>query len=233
MNLYPDLPRNSLKTTGKIKALIAGDDITVEMKFGRPFQIANKAVFVFSANELPPVDDSTYAFWRRWEVIEFPNIFPKDHTFVQRLLTKDNLSGFLNIVLKEMDKIEIDGLKRTSHVEEVMEIWKARSNSSYAFIKENIEKSPGDYIDKDTLYSVEYTKWCEDNDLTPDTKNKFTAEMEKFGASIDLVTINRQRKRVFMGIRRKGEPGRTQKDKSEPTELDKFTDAQETEDNHL
>lgn len=225
MNLYPDLPKAALKTTGKFKALTGGDRITVEKKFAPPFQLTNKAVFVFSANELPPVDDSTFAFWRRWAIIEFPRKFKVDPNYVKRLLTKKNQSGFLNMVIKQMDEIERNGIKRSERVERAMEIWKSRSNSTYAFAMEILDftKVKANYIPKDGLYS-HYIEWCKQNDTSPDTKHKFTSEIEKMGSMVELITVDRNRIRAFTGVKRKGEgaPVKEPEKKEIDAKLEKF-----------
>ena len=224
MNLYPDLPKSSLKSTGILKALTGGDAITVEKKFAPPFSLINKAVFVFSANELPDVEDSTFAFWRRWVIINLPNQFPVDEGFVDRLATEENMSGFLNLVIKEMDEIEAHGIKRSERVERAMEMWRSRSNTSYAFISDMLELSSPDYIPKDGLYA-EYSKYCSDNDVTVESKHKFTDELIKMGITIELVTMNRQRVRVFKGIKHRGEASRSgeKKEDTKDAEITAFS----------
>jgi len=225
MNLYPDLSKSSLKNTAIIKALTGGDSITVEKKYANPFQLINKAVFVFSANELPEVEDSTFAFWRRWEVIMFPNKFPTDHKFADRLITPRNLSGFLNLVIKQMDEIERNGVKRTQFAEKAMEMWKSRSNSAYAFIRDNLVKDAKSTIPKEPLYHTDYQKYCEDNDYTPVSAKRFTEEMMKFGAEVGQIAKDRERVRVYRGVRYKeeGEEMVVEKGKTEETTVfDKF-----------
>jgi len=186
------------------KILTGGDDVLVEKKFEAPFKFQNKSVFVFSANELPEVDDGTFAFWRRWNVIEFPYKFPPNPNLSTELSAPDILSGFLNLIIEKMDHIETKGLTRSKKVEAIMEMWKSRSNSAYAFIKAFIEKDPRGYLQKDPLFA-EFSKFCDDNDFAEPSKTKFTLEMEKFGAKVEWQTVDRQRVRVFKGVKRKGE----------------------------
>jgi putative DNA primase/helicase len=219
MNLYPDLPKTSLKTTGTFKALTGGDAVTVEKKYVHPFSLINKAVFVFSANELPEVEDSTFAFWRRWEVIPFPFKFPTDHKFVERLITPRNLSAFLNIVIKEMDNIERNGVTRSATVEKAMERWKSRSNSAYAFIRDVLVKDPKGELPKEPLYHTDYLKYCEDNDYTALSPKRFTEEMYKFGAEvIQVTTKDRQRPRVYRGVRFREEGDEKKEEMKDKTE---------------
>jgi len=226
-NLYADLPKTSLKDTGKFKILTGGDQLSAEKKFADRFQFENKSVFVFSANELPQVDDGTYAFWRRWAVIEFPHKFKVSSHFVENLITQENLSGFLNLVIADMGRIEEEGLIRSTKVIEIMELWKMRSNSAYAFIKTRIRKSGTEYIPKNVLWN-EYNKYCIDNDFTELSKIKFRQQLEKeFPVSETYIVKDREREVVLKGIAfiDLNAPKKKVEDATVKTEIDKFEDA--------
>lgn len=205
MNLYADLPKTSLKTTGQFKILTGGDPMVVEKKFHQPFKMINKAVFVFSANELPEVNDATFAFWRRWAVIDFPHKFKNDPTFKDRLITDENISGFLNMVIAKMDEIEERGIHRSDKVEEIMQAWQKRSNSAFAFISETIVRDVGGFIPKEVLWS-EYQMYCKTNDFTPVSKVAFKSEIERNGGIEEQRQVNKVRVRGFTGIRRVTDP---------------------------
>lgn len=205
MNLYADLPKTSLKTTGQFKILTGGDTMVVEKKFHQPFKMINKAVFVFSANELPEVNDATFAFWRRWAVIDFPHKFKNDPTFKDRLMTDENISGFLNMVIAKMDAIEERGIHRSDKVEEIMQAWQKRSNSAFAFISETIVRDVGGFIPKEVLWS-EYQMYCKANDFTPVSKVAFKSEIERNGGIEEQRQVNKVRVRGFTGIRRVTDP---------------------------
>jgi putative DNA primase/helicase len=199
-NLYADLPKTSLKDTGKFKILTGGDQITAERKYVESFLFENKAVFVFSANELPQVDDGTFAFWRRWAVIEFPHKFEPSVDFENKLLTPENLSGYLNLVIDDMNRIEQEGILRSSKVVEIMELWKMRSNSAYAFIKNRIKKAPNEWIPKNVLWN-EYNRFCTDNDFTELSKIKFRQQLEKeYAITETYIVKDREREVVIKGI---------------------------------
>ena len=201
MNLYADLPKTSLKSTGQFKILTGGDAMVVEKKFHQPFKMVNKAVFVFSANELPGVNDATFAFWRRWAVIDFPHKFKNDPTFKERLMTNENISGFLNLILQKMNDIEIHGVYRSEKVEEIMSAWQKRSNSAFAFITDTIVRDVCGFVSKDKIWS-EYQTYCRDNDLTPVSKTAFKQDIERVGGVEEQRQVDKVRMRVFLGIRR-------------------------------
>jgi|WetSurMetagenome_2_1015567.scaffolds.fasta_scaffold00467_15 putative DNA primase/helicase len=226
LNLYADLPKTSLKDTGKFKILTGGDQITAEKKFADSFLFENKAVFVFSANELPSVDDGTFAFWRRWAVIEFPHKFKVSNRFIEELITPENLSGFLNLVIEDMARIEEEGLIRSSKVEEIMELWKMRSNSSYAFIKTRLQKSAKDSIPKNLLWA-EYNKYCIDNDFTEMSKIRFKQQLEKeFAVAEGYEMKGAERMLVVKGITfvDLNAPKKKPEDHTVKTKIDTFED---------
>jgi len=225
-NLYADLPKTSLKDTGKFKILTGGDQMSAEKKFADSFLFENKSVFVFSANELPSVDDGTFAFWRRWAIIEFPNKFRVSNEYIEKLITPKNLSGFLNLIIEDMNRIEKEGIIRSSKAEEIMELWRMRANSAYAFIKTRLKKSAIEWIPKNVLWS-EYNKFCIDNDFTEMSKIKFRQQLEKeYVVNETYITKDREREVVIKGIAfvDPNAPKITAHKTDVKTEIDRFED---------
>jgi putative DNA primase/helicase len=198
MNIYPDLSKDAVKLLGTLKALTGDDVINVQRKFGHPFKLANKAVLCFSANELPSVQDSTWAFWRRWCVIPFPHTFTKDPNFTKKMFSDDNLSAFLKLVIEKMNRMEKYGLSNSARVEQAKILWQERSNSVHAFIKECIVNNSEAFIKKDELYNL-YLVFCEEKDITAQDIKVLSQELIKKGIVLDRVTINQQRVYVYKG----------------------------------
>lgn len=144
-NIYADLPSDALKTTGIFKMLTGGDSITAERKFQHPFTFVNSARMYFSANILPEVNDETYAFWRRWIVVEFPNHFQENPNLLKEITAEDEKSGLLNLILDVLEEIVKNGLTQTGIVAEMREKWKERSSPVYAFVKNCVEQDPNSY----------------------------------------------------------------------------------------
>ncbi|EQD53384.1 phage/plasmid primase, P4 family domain protein, partial [mine drainage metagenome] len=70
-NICADIPSRAVQYTGTFKMVTGGDPVRAERKFRDTFSFVNDSKLVFSANELPEVNDRTEAFWRRWIVIPF------------------------------------------------------------------------------------------------------------------------------------------------------------------
>lgn len=154
---------------------------------------------VFSANTVPEVNDDSYAFWRRWNIVSFPYTFSVDPEFLQKLCTPENMSGYLNLIIDKMNKIDAYGLKRTDVAEKAKDMWKRKSDSTYAFYQDMLEKSPLQYTKIDDLYS-KYLMYCEMEGITPEQKPKFIHGMIKFGGVEAKFGDQQHRYRVIRGI---------------------------------
>src|SRR5208283_2759033 len=91
------------------KMLTGGDSIGTEKKFKDEYSFVNYAKLIFSANKPPKVtDEDSYAFWRRWILIEFPNQFgddKKDPEILNKLTAEAELSGLLNWALEGLARL--------------------------------------------------------------------------------------------------------------------------------
>lgn len=208
-NIFPDLPDRPLKYSGIFKALVGGDYICGQRKFiQRPLCFKNYAKLIFSANELPPVTDRTYAFWRRWVIVEFPNQFPADPSFFERNFSRREIEGIIIASLYAVRNVLHRGkFSSGEDIEGIKEKWFVLSNNIYAFMKEMLDagyivRDSGSYIKVDDLYTI-YTTWCSENDETPKSKKMFTQELERlFGIKRD----RKQGSRVYLGLRLRENP---------------------------
>ena len=200
MNMYPDLNKGAIKYSGIFKALTGGDEINGERKFGQPFKFRNKAVLCFAANELPTVDDATYAYWRRWCVLPFPNKFDVVPDFLKNLTSDDNMSIFLNLVLNKMNRIEEHGLSVNNRVEQACHMWKTSSSSAYAFVSDCIVKDANSKIWKPVLEDL-YISYCEDKDVTRQDFSHVTKELAKIGAIAARARKDNKLVYVYSGVK--------------------------------
>jgi len=209
-NIYADLPQKALRETGIFKVLTGEDYITADRKFRDPITFRNYAKMIFSANELPEVKDMTYAFWRRWIVIEFPNKFPEDPTFFERTFTEDEIEGIIIVALYAFRNVWIR--KRFSFEEspeDYKRVWLRNVSSVYAFMEDLLAgKIPGyrakldpeGAVEKDTLYNL-YVQYCNNEDLEAVEKGKFTKELERL---YGIRTYGRAKK-FYKGLRLESE----------------------------
>jgi len=98
-NTFADLDHAALRSTAYFKALVSGDTIDAERKYGQPFSFRPFARLFFSANRMPVASDASFAYHRRWIILPFPNRFEGkrcDPDLLERLTAPSELSYLLN-----------------------------------------------------------------------------------------------------------------------------------------
>ncbi len=137
----------------------------------------------------------TYAFWRRWIIIDFPNQFPEDKTFYERNFTEETIRKLIIIGILAFKNV-LKNNKFTGEENDIMDRWLKETNRVYAFIKDMQEIGIQDNTiliklikDKDAkteqneIYNL-YVDYCNKNDYETKNKREFTIEMEKLGFPI-------------------------------------------------
>src|SRR5208283_3603860 len=161
VNICGDIPSSKLEKTEIFKKLTSGiDSIDGENKYQDPFVFKNTAKLVFSANSLPEVKRDK-AFHRRLQLIQFPNNFEggtEDRLLIKKLQASNELSGFLNLALGRLKRLNKTGeFTNSKSIEETQREYELNSNPIAAFMAECTEQGNLD-IDAVTLYST-YILW--------------------------------------------------------------------------
>ncbi len=203
-NIFADLPSRALKETSIFKMLTGEDQIPAEKKFKDQFFFTNYAKMIFSANQVPKSPDDSDAFFRRWIMITFPNQFENekaDKKLIQKLTTKEELSGLLNFAIEGLRRLLEQGdFSSTKSIEEVRENYIRQSDSVAAFILDAIEIKSNEYIPKKKLYTA-YADYCRELSYPAVPENTFHRELQKKIRVEDYrPSLNNQRVQCWMGI---------------------------------
>lgn len=111
-NICADLPSDGIENSGKFKTLTGDDFVNAEFKFQKAFCFENYAKLAFSANQIPKTQDDTIAYFRRWIIAAFNQVFLGkncDPTIIKKLTTEKELSGLLNLTLEGLNRILLNG----------------------------------------------------------------------------------------------------------------------------
>jgi putative DNA primase/helicase len=204
-NIAADITGTALKQTGKFKALTGQDLVNAEKKFKNDFDFYNYAKFIFSANFLPKTDDESYAYYRRWILISFPNTFEGDacnKNLIDELTAPNELSGLFNWAIEGLHRLmETGDFSYGKTVEEVMEQYKKLSDPVFAYVKKYLTCEIGKNVTKDELF-CHYTKWSKENKLPITPKNILTQELAKHLPDIrpGKTTYSGKRTPAYMNI---------------------------------
>ena len=87
-NIFPDLEKNELKHTGKIKAITSNEGMEVQEKHRQAFTLYPFAKLMFSCNKFPKVYDQTQGFFRRWIIVKWSRNFENDPERIEYLREK-------------------------------------------------------------------------------------------------------------------------------------------------
>ncbi len=191
-NICPDIPPAPLRYTDVFKGLTGGDAVRGERKFHDTFEFVNPAKLIFSANELPPVDDKTFAFWRRWVIVDFPNRFTGDDEnprLLETLTLDAELSGVLNWALAGLEALRARGFPERHQAEDLREKWQRRSDSLYWFLQERVEVDPQGWVAK-ADFNEAYDAFCKEYD---EVKKKLTVVGTELPEHVPQVRTKRER----------------------------------------
>lgn len=204
INVYADIPAVKLEKSDVFKSIVSGDTIKAERKYGQPFILRTAARLMFSANEFPRSADSSAAYFRRWIIVNFPNRFEgksADPDLSKKLTHPRVMSALLNRALTGLKRLEDQGhFSETESSAMQAEKYKTENNSSYAFIRDCLEKAPvKSVIPKSALFE-RYQHWCTENGI------KFGESTQKFNKTIELalgvkeVRIGEKKIRNWAGV---------------------------------
>ena len=175
-NIAPDLPSRALREAGPLKTLTGSDTVEAEKKFKDSFNFINSAKMIFATNTPPEITEDSYAIWRRFIMVDFPYKFEgkaEDKNLLAKLTTEEELSGFLNMALEGLDRLNINGdFTYSRSIEETRSKYLLMSNPTTSFIEDYCEFSPWANITKEALYQG-FMKFCSEHNLPGMAKKAF------------------------------------------------------------
>ena len=182
-NLFADLKDKALEETGTFKMLIGGDLITTDVKWGNALTFVNTAKMIFSANKPPKVKDDTTAYWRRWQMVNFPNTFIEGAADIKKLdkITQPmELSGFLNKCLEGLKRLLDNGeFSNAESLDDVRDNYMRMSNSIWAFVEDVLDSAAEYQITKEKMYNA-YIGFCKEEKLPSRSKKSFGGEIQEY-----------------------------------------------------
>lgn len=165
-NIGDDIDNVTIKDTGTLKKIFAGNSITVERKGERPFTIEPYATHIYSANTIPRSFDKSDGFYRRWLFIPFNARFssadPDYDPLIEDKITTDNaLSYLLNIAIRGAKRLIKSGhFTEPASVRDALERYKTENSTTLSWIEDKaLEEDYFLHNSTDKLYG-DFSDWC-------------------------------------------------------------------------
>lgn len=192
LNIIEEVPGNYYQSN-KLKKLISGEKVTIDIKYKPQFTFRPQAKFVFSVNELPRVDDTSSASERRICAVKFLNNYRKNPNFKLRSevgLLAQELPGILNWMLDGIDDLIKEGnFVVTEEQTKMLDEYRAENSSVEGFLSQCIVLDKDSSIETPKLYQ-EYKKWCESEGGRKVKANiTFTKEVKNYAEKNDDFTF--------------------------------------------
>ncbi len=165
----------------KFKALVTGDYMTAEKKFGDPFEFAPQAKLVFSTNEMPTFDGVNLGIRRRIKIVPFNHTISKeerDTKILDKLLPEMPgiirwaLEGAKRLIENAFEFTESDAAKiaRGDFEEE--------SSSVVGFFRETYDPEQAGFQSSIEMYDA-YKAWCIGNGKKPVAKLRLFKDLNR------------------------------------------------------
>jgi putative DNA primase/helicase len=153
---------NEMQKTSIIKKLTGGDLMGFEYKNKTPFEDKNYAKIIIATNNLPTTTDKTLGFYRRWLIVDFPNIFSEQKDILEDIPDEEyeslalKCTGILHNLLKNRR------FTNEGSVEKRMERYEAKADFLQKFLDEfTIEAPDGTITCSD--FAKKFSAWCFEN----------------------------------------------------------------------
>jgi P4 family phage/plasmid primase-like protien len=170
--------------SNKLKKLISGETVTIDIKYKPQFTFRPQAKFIFAVNMMPRVDDTSTATERRMCVAQFKNNFRDNPNTSLRsdvgLLSKE-LSGILNWMLEGAKSLkEMKNFIKTEEQTRILNEYRQENSSVEGFIAECTEFSEGAVTTTRDMYD-DYKGYCLRDGKKFKGSMVFVKEMKNYG----------------------------------------------------
>lgn len=202
VNIGDDIDKSYIKSTSVLKKLATGESLNVERKGKDPFDFTNYAKLIFSANEMPRMNDYTDGLNRRLQIVPFRAKFSPDDPdydpfITDKLLSDESMQYVLNLALNALKRL-LKNKKFTNSkaVKQEMEQYLEENNPIISFVNNN--QIEFDRRDVKVVYE-EYRIYCNENGYQPVSNVNFGKQVRKlYGYVSKPQRIDGELKRLYV-----------------------------------
>lgn len=151
----------------RLKTLTGGDDVPARGLYTSYMEFKPELKLFLCANHKPVVRDDTFGFWRRVNVVTFPNLFVDEPTADNERKRDDRLedtlkaeaSGILAWMVQGARAWQQNGLRAPRQVLDATAAYQVEANHMGPFIQECCEPAPDATCSSSSLHGA-YERWA-------------------------------------------------------------------------
>lgn len=201
-NIGDDIGKGYIKESSIFKKLSTGETLNVERKGKDPFDFTNYAKLIFSANEMPRINDFSDGLGRRLQIVPFkakftPNDEDYDPFITDKLLSDESMQHVLNLALKSLKRLLVEKKFTTSKaVEDELIKYQEENNPIISFVNnEDVELERAVVGD---VY-LQYKVYCAENGFQSVSNINFSKQVTQlFGYKSHVQRVDGKNKRIFV-----------------------------------
>ncbi|MCJ8008104.1 phage/plasmid primase, P4 family [Lederbergia wuyishanensis] len=202
VNIGDDISKGYIKESSIFKKLSTGETLNVERKGKDPFDFTNYAKLIFSANEMPRINDYSDGLGRRLQIVPFKAKFSTndedfDPFITDKLLSDESMHYVLNIALDALKRLlKNHQFTKSKAVEAELEKYQEENNPIISFINnEDVELERGVVGD---IY-MQYKLYCSENGYQAVSNISFSKQIRQlFGYATVVQRVDGKNKRIFV-----------------------------------
>lgn len=173
-----------LNRTSILKKLCGQDLIGFEKKGKQGFDSVNYAKIMIASNSLPSSEDTSEGFYRRWLIVEFPNIFPEGKDILKSIPDEEynNLAKKVSEILPKL--LERASFKNQGTITERRNKYIMSSNPLPIFLRKCCEICDSKFVSYNHLYTA-YIKFLNNHKKRRVKMKEFRSALESEGIWIE------------------------------------------------
>jgi putative DNA primase/helicase len=170
---------DALDKSSFIKRATSGKDpISIEFKNKGLIEVINYAKLIIATNNLPPTEDKTDGYYRRWNIIDFPNQFEKEVDVLKDITDEDyeNLAAKCLEVL--YDLMQKRCFSNDGTIQDRRKRYEEKSNPIDKFWLESIDSNDPDSNMPKWEFLQEINNYMKENHMRTLTERNITKLMK-------------------------------------------------------
>lgn len=207
-NIADDLTADDVYNGGVFKQITGRSPVDGEEKFGDSFTFINFAKLMFACNRIPRInnDIDDNAFWDRWMIFDFTNVFnakDKNTNFnkLQDIASEEELSGLLNWAIIGLKRLQKQGYFSYHRDWEINKsIMQGESSNIARFVFDCCESCVDNWISNVDFYE-RYVEFCRLNSITKESEQKFFKDVRSYCDYAKFSVQNKEGKRGVKDIK--------------------------------